>query len=132
MKRTFSRRDILRIGATGLATSTVFGRLGGPLIAHAGNPYVTGYKALVCINLLGGNQGFNMVVPTTQSAYGTYATSRSNLAIAQNTLLALNGQASDGNAYVDSIQAARSSRSCSTQAAWPSWPTWVRSSSQPP
>jgi uncharacterized protein (DUF1501 family) len=99
MKPKFSRRDILRIGATTLATSTVFGRLGKPLIAHAANPYVTGYKALVCINLLGGNQGFNMVVPTTQSAYGTYAASRTNLALAQNTLLPLNGQASDGNTY---------------------------------
>lgn len=100
MKPKLSRRDILRIGATTLTTSTVLGRFGGPLVAHAANPYVTGYKALVCINLLGGNQGFNMVVPTTMSAYGTYAASRTNLAIAQNTLLPLTtGPASDGNTY---------------------------------
>jgi len=98
MKAKISRRDILRLGATTLATSTVLGHL-GPRIAHAGNPYVSGYKALVCVNLLGGNQGFNMVVPTTQAAYNTYAASRTNLSIAQNTLLPLNGKASDGNAY---------------------------------
>jgi uncharacterized protein (DUF1501 family) len=95
----FLRRDILRYGAATLATSTVLGRLCRPLIAHAASPYVTGYKALVCVFLTGGNNGFNMVVPTTQAAYNTYAASRTNLSIAQNTLLPLNGKASDGNAY---------------------------------
>lgn len=49
------------------------------------------YKALVCILLAGGNDSFNMLVPTTNSAYNEYAVTRSNLALAQNSLLGLNG-----------------------------------------
>ncbi|MEM1321225.1 MAG: DUF1501 domain-containing protein [Bacteroidota bacterium] len=48
------------------------------------------YKALVCILLAGGNDSFNMLVPTESGAYAAYATTRSNLALAQNTLLGLN------------------------------------------
>jgi uncharacterized protein (DUF1501 family) len=99
MQSNLSRRDILRFGATTLATSTVLGRLCEPGVARAANPYVSGYKALVCVQLLGGNQGFNMVVPTSEGAYSTYQTSRGNLALAQSTLLPLNGMASDGNSY---------------------------------
>ena len=31
-----------------------------------------GYKALICINLSGGNDSFNMLVPTTTDEYKTY------------------------------------------------------------
>jgi uncharacterized protein (DUF1501 family) len=99
MKSNLSRRDVLRVGATTLAASAVLGRLAGSKTARAATPYVSGYKALVCVQLLGGNNGFNLVVPTSNAAYSTYQTSRTNLAIAQNTLLALNGTASDGNTY---------------------------------
>ncbi|MEO0774910.1 MAG: DUF1501 domain-containing protein [Bacteroidota bacterium] len=47
------------------------------------------YKALVCILLAGGNDSFNMLVPTESSAYADYATTRSNLALAPNSLLPL-------------------------------------------
>jgi uncharacterized protein (DUF1501 family) len=57
------------------------------------------YKALVCVLLNGGNNGFNWFVPTSNAAYASYALSRTNLALAQNTLLPLNGIASDGNTY---------------------------------
>lgn len=98
MRKHVSRRDILRVGGTAVA-STVCGRLAIPRSAIAATPYVSGYKALVCAYLTGGNNGFNMLVPTSNGAYGTYQTSRGNLAIAQNTLLPLNGMASDGNTY---------------------------------
>ena len=54
------------------------------------------YKALVCILLAGGNDSFNMLVPTGNAAYADYAATRSNQALAQNSLLQLNPLA--GNA----------------------------------
>ena len=48
------------------------------------------YRALVCIMLGGGNDSFNMVVPTDNANYNEYANTRSNMALAQNSLLNLN------------------------------------------
>ena len=51
-----------------------------------------GYKALVCIYKGGGNDSFNMLIPKQDNnEYNVYATSRSNQAIPQNDILALNG-----------------------------------------
>lgn len=55
--------------------------------ASVGN---SNYKALVCILLEGGNDSFNMLVPTENSAYNDYATTRTHLAIPKNNLLTLN------------------------------------------
>lgn len=49
------------------------------------------YKALVCIMLEGGNDSFNMLIPTNPTAYNTYSEVRSNLAIPQADILGLNG-----------------------------------------
>jgi uncharacterized protein (DUF1501 family) len=53
------------------------------------------YKALVCIFLYGGNDANNMVIPTDTAGYGRYSAVRtaggSSIALAQNTLLGLNG-----------------------------------------
>ncbi|MBI5426565.1 MAG: DUF1501 domain-containing protein [Opitutae bacterium] len=45
------------------------------------------YKALVCLFLAGGNDSFNMLVPTTAAEYAAYSTVRGNLALAKDTLL---------------------------------------------
>ncbi len=45
------------------------------------------YKALVCVYLYGGNDGFNVVVPTDPVGYSVYAASRLGLAVPQNSLL---------------------------------------------
>jgi len=45
------------------------------------------YKALVCLFLEGGNDGWNTVVPLDQPEYNTYATNRGALAIPQASLL---------------------------------------------
>ena len=47
------------------------------------------YKALVCVFLAGGNDGNNLVVPTSTTEYDQYAAVRSasGLAIARDTLL---------------------------------------------
>ncbi len=48
------------------------------------------YKALVCIFLRGGNDGFNMIVPTDNAAYAQYRSTRGNLALEQQSLHRLN------------------------------------------
>ena len=48
------------------------------------------YKALVCVLLSGGNDSFNMLIPTDNAEYNHYAASRSNLAIPQNEILPIN------------------------------------------
>jgi uncharacterized protein (DUF1501 family) len=55
------------------------------------NPNVSKPKALVYLMLNGGNDSFNMLVPTSTAAYNEYATTRSNLKIAQANLKPLNG-----------------------------------------
>ena len=46
-------------------------------------------KALVCIFLYGGNDSYNMLVPTGTSEYNTYANVRQNLAHSRDNLLAI-------------------------------------------
>lgn len=65
----------------------------------------TGYKALVCVFLGGGNDGNNMIVPnhnnTTISNYSVYAAARApqGLAIAQNQLLPISVPRMGGLSY---------------------------------
>lgn len=60
---------------------------------------LTGYRALVCVFLFGGNDSFNMVVPRSQAEYDVYAQSRQNLAIDQGALLPITPQTPDGAQY---------------------------------
>jgi uncharacterized protein (DUF1501 family) len=99
MTSDFSRRDFFKMGAGTLVSSTMLTTLSSFQSALAGTNSTSGYKALVCVYLYGGNDGFNWFVPLTPAAYSTYANTRTSLALAQNTLLPLNGAASDGNTY---------------------------------
>ncbi|MEX0329838.1 MAG: DUF1501 domain-containing protein [Puniceicoccaceae bacterium] len=54
------------------------------------------YKTLVCAFMEGGNDSFNMLVPTDNERYGIYQTSRSNLALQREFLLPLD-QLPDGD-----------------------------------
>ena len=56
----------------------------------AAEPGPNEYRALVCIFLGGGNDSFNMLVPRGSAEYAEYALVRQDLALAQNTLLAIN------------------------------------------
>ncbi|MCG7496542.1 DUF1501 domain-containing protein [Vibrio sp. Of7-15] len=47
------------------------------------------YKALVCVFLFGGNDGFNMLVPRDNSHYDEYAAARPDIALPQADLLPL-------------------------------------------
>jgi uncharacterized protein (DUF1501 family) len=46
----------------------------------------SGYKAVVCISLMGGNDGNNVIIPTDAATYNQYASVRQGLALAQGTL----------------------------------------------
>jgi len=57
------------------------------------------YKALVCLNLDGGNDSFNMLVPRGAGEYAEYAGVRSNQALPQSSLLPITQLTSDGKQY---------------------------------
>lgn len=60
-----------------------------PIMAALLNIYVETDRVLVIIQLNGGNDGLNMVIPLDQ--YSNYFNARSNIAIAQNKVLGLTG-----------------------------------------
>jgi uncharacterized protein (DUF1501 family) len=49
-------------------------------------------RTLIVVQLAGGNDGLNTIVPVTDSAYGLYKSGRPNLAIPQSQLLTLDSQ----------------------------------------
>jgi len=80
----------------------------GVLAATPGLAYAQGmggggnfddYRALVCVFLFGGNDSFNMLVPSSATQYNVYAQARQNLAVAQGDLLPINPIISDGVDY---------------------------------
>jgi len=80
------RRFLYAASAGGLACA--LGRMPGAAIAKAATVGgFSDYRALVCVYMLGGNDSWSMVVPTSQAEYDAYAASRQNLAIAQDRLL---------------------------------------------
>ena len=93
-------RDALAIlgGSAGIAgTLATFGGLGGAAAARATSG--SGYRALVCVYLGGGNDSLNLLVPSDTATYATYAAGRQAIAIAQNTLLPITPRTSDGHTY---------------------------------
>ena len=85
MTTIISRRGFLKMGCSSIAALGATCTLGrfGVINALAQS---TGYRALVCIFLYGGNNGNQMLVPL-DARYNDYATVRGNMAIAQNALL---------------------------------------------
>ena len=94
------RRKFLRAAAAG-GIAYAFGRTPGTVYAQmAGGGSFTDYKAMVCLFMFGGNDSWNMVVPTSTAEYNAYAASRgggtaSSLAIPQASLLPLNSLTPD-------------------------------------
>ena len=84
---SFTRREFLKCCGRGMSAATMMTALG---YAGLENAYAQGsdYKALVCIFLEGGNDGWNTIVPT-DSRYSTYASNRQGLALPQGSLLPL-------------------------------------------
>lgn len=65
-----------------------------PLVQALGAPPTDTDKVLVLIQLNGGNDGLNMVIPV--EFYSNYYNARKNIAIPQNKILTLNGTAKTG------------------------------------
>jgi len=100
-----NRRDFLKqsscaaMGATTLLSTltslgAVNGAIGHKKFASEEAPVADDYKALVCVLLAGGIDSYNVLIPRGSSGgdngYTEYAATRSDLAIAQASLLALN------------------------------------------
>src|SRR5580698_1605735 len=84
-----TRRGFLR---DTLKSVTAFGAMGALAKFSQMNALAagaTGYQALVCIFLAGGNDGHNTVIPitTAQQKYALYSANRGPLALAQSSLL---------------------------------------------
>ncbi|WP_251358998.1 DUF1501 domain-containing protein [Kangiella sp. TOML190] len=91
-----NRRDFLKLGAGALATA---GLANWPQAGLAAANPPSDYKAIVNIFFLGGNDGFNMVIPRSDFEYDEYAASRQNLAVAKSDLLAINPITAGGAQY---------------------------------
>lgn len=91
----FQRRRLLRIGARAIAGSGL--ALGAaPLrtLAQGQNESgssISDYRALVCVYLEGGCDGFSLMVPTGNYEHASFARARGALAIDKNQLLSLGG-----------------------------------------
>ncbi len=81
------RRDFMAMLLKGSAAGALgsMGQLALMNQAMAAAPSFSGYKALVCVFLTGGNDSLNMLVPTNAS-YSDYKAIRGALAVAENDL----------------------------------------------
>lgn len=80
-----NRRNFLQAAAASLGTGVVPALMTGSARAQS-----SGYRALVCIFLYGGNDGTNTIVPRDATRYGQYAAVRKHLALPASSLLPLN------------------------------------------
>ncbi len=96
-----TRRQFLSHSCSlGVASATLStGLLSLGLARSAAAQSAPGYRALVCILLAGGNDSYNMLVPTETGQYNEYRGIRSDLALDQGSLLALPGTAANGVTY---------------------------------
>ena len=82
------RRQFMKFLARGSAAG-VLGSVGQLALmneATAAAPGFTGYKALVCVFFHGGNDSFNMLIPSETTAHATYKSIRGGLAVENNDL----------------------------------------------
>jgi uncharacterized protein (DUF1501 family) len=95
-----NRRDFLRNAAcatlAAASGNAVFSQLRlinsalGASLTCPSYPPVDDYKALVCVFLAGGNDSFNLLVPSDTQRYGVYSASRGAMAIARDQLVPIN------------------------------------------
>lgn len=89
-RRTFLRQAACAaVGTTSIA-STVWNLRAINAMAAQTLASSTEFRALVCLFLYGGNDANNMIVPRDNTNYASYAAARGPLALAQNSLLAVN------------------------------------------
>ena len=89
-KQAMQRRSFLKLASLAAAGNAAALNPFGNLSAMAQSSGASDYKALVCIELIGGNDGNNMLVPGDTAGYAEYATARKSLALNRSSLLGLN------------------------------------------
>jgi uncharacterized protein (DUF1501 family) len=93
----FSRRRFIKIGAASVGSLALrnFGAL--PAMAQSGS----GYKALVCVFLYGGNDSNNSIIPIDlpQATYAEYQTLRASLALPTTSLTTARADVSGKHYY---------------------------------
>ncbi|MBL9204185.1 MAG: DUF1501 domain-containing protein [Opitutaceae bacterium] len=92
---TFTRRSFLRQGGL-LATATGLGGLG---LINTYAQSAPDYKALVCVFLLGGNDGHNLLVPMSAAEYNAFRAVRGSLALPDGNVQLLPITARNGVPY---------------------------------
>jgi uncharacterized protein (DUF1501 family) len=85
----YNRRSFIQYASLAAGGSLAGLRPFGALNAFAQTAPASGYKALVCVFLFGGNDANNTLVPTDTAGYGNYATLRGPLALPQSQLIQL-------------------------------------------
>jgi uncharacterized protein (DUF1501 family) len=106
-KNNLSRRNFIgQASCAAIGSTTLFSTLFNLKAVNASASFNSSlqnlpgdYKALICLVNSGGLDSFNMLVPRSSTAYTEYATTRSNLAIAQSALRPINPLVSDGKDY---------------------------------
>ncbi|PHS18884.1 MAG: hypothetical protein COA86_06865 [Kangiella sp.] len=88
-RRSFIKKSILSTvgSASWMATNNQFGLVSSALATSSSKAGEN--KSLVCLFLLGGNDSFNMVIPSSDAGHATYSATRQNMAIAKDTLLSI-------------------------------------------
>lgn len=92
LKNTVPAAAILPAVVNGYSVKAFTGN--SPLLQALMNPAIDTDHVLVIVQLNGGNDGLNMVIPV--SAYSSYYNARTNIAIPENKILALNGYTKTG------------------------------------
>ncbi len=93
-----SRRSFLQ-KTTMLAATAGLGRIGLLNARAQTTGGASDYKALVCVFMLGGNDGHNMLVPLNGSALTAYQAARGSLALPDTNTQVLAVSAKDGTPY---------------------------------
>lgn len=95
-----NRRQFLHgSGKAAVSTAVLLGtaQMGAMASASAQSNSSQGdYKAMVCILLAGGIDSFNVLTPTDSTHYQEYATTRTDIALPQASLLSLNSAQNNG------------------------------------
>lgn len=86
MKFSPDRRRLMSLGLKTFAAGSLYGLFGGFQRALAASD-TSGYRALVCVFLHGGNDSFNWLVRRDATGYAEYAAARGTLALAPDSLL---------------------------------------------
>ena len=115
-----SRREFLRDAIRSVSAAGALGALSkfGEMNALAAG---SGYQALVCIFLSGGNDGHNTVIPinTAQQSYSLYQSARGALGLPQTRCC----RSITATTFMDCIRSCRRFRASTTRDTRRCWPT---------